>query len=175
MERIHESNNSVIELDTDSGLVYKTLKHREVSEDWLHYYNIVRNNNDTYVKVHSVIDNRTFTMDYVDAISDLEYIIKDPSNWPLIDKDFVIRSIESYTNAYLDGLRVSRLKDNNFYFMHTDLTLDNILVDQNKQIRIIDPESYTWVPNLQWTEKYYITHINMMFCLQRYFYEHVSV
>ena len=59
------------------------------------------------------------------------------------------------------------------YFVHTDLTLDNILVDNNKQIRIIDPDSYTWVPNLQWTEKYYITHINMMFCLQRYFYEYV--
>ena len=173
MKRIHESRNSVIELDTESRLLYKTLKHREVSDDWLHNYNLVRNDNSMYVKVHNVIDNKTFTMDYIDAIGDLEYIIKDPSNWQMIDKDFVIQSIQSYTNAYLDGLRVSKNRTDKHYFMHTDLTLDNILVDNNKQIRIIDPDSYTWVPNLQWTEKYYITHINMMFCLQRYFYEHV--
>ena len=116
MKRIHESRNSVIELDTETRLLYKTLKHREVSDDWLHNYNLVRNDNSMYVKVHNVIDNKTFTMDYIDAIGDLEYIIKDPSNWQMIDKDFVIQSIQSYTNAYLYGLRVSKNRTDKHYY-----------------------------------------------------------
>lgn len=172
MKTIFESKNCIVKYDGNKT-VYKTLKHKEVSDHWLNYYNQVRNNNSVYVKVYEVINNRTFSMEYIEELDNLEHIIKEPKYWPLLSKEFIIEALETYHMAFTDGLRVSKNTDNNMYFMHTDLKVANLIVDKNHRVRIIDPDSYTWVTNLQWTEKYYINQINIMFCLQRYFYENV--
>ena len=172
MNKLYESRNSIVEYD-GNGTIYKTLKQNLVSEDWLHYYNQVRNNNPRYVEVYEVIDNKTITMEYVDELDTLEHVLKEPEHWPRIDKQFIIEAVESFHQAFTDGLRVSKQHSNDMYFLHTDLKIANLIVDKNMRVRIIDPDSYTWVPNMQWTEKYYMNQINMMCCLQRYFYEYV--
>lgn len=171
MNKIFESKNCIIELG--NNVIYKTLKNKEVSDNWLNYYNQVRNNNPAYVEVYEVIDNRTFSMEYIEELDNLEYVIKEPKYWPRLSKEFIIEALEIYHMAFTDGLRVSKNIDSDMYFLHTDLKITNLIVDKNNRVRIIDPDSYTWVTNLQWTEKYYINQINMMFCLQRYFYENV--
>lgn len=172
MKTIFESRNCIVEYD-GNDTVYKTLKQTKISHDWLEHYNQVRDNNSRYVEVYEVIDNKTLAMEYIDELDTLEYVLKEPHHWPRINKHFIIEALETFHQAFTDGLRVSKHQGNEMYFMHTDLKVANLIVDKDMRVIIIDPDSYTWVPNLQWTEKYYINQINMMFCLQRYFYENV--
>ena len=172
MKTIFESRNCIVEYD-GNDTVYKTLKQTKISHDWLENYNQVRDNNPRYVEVYEVIDNETLAMEYIDELDTLEYVLKEPHYWPQINKHFIIEALETFHQAFTDGLRVSKHHGNEMYFMHTDLKVANLIVDKDMRVMIIDPDSYTWVPKLQWTEKYYINQINMMFCLQRYFYENV--
>ena len=172
MNKLYESRNSIVEYD-GNGTIHKTLKQNLVSEDWLHYYNQVRNNNPRYVEVYEVIDNKTITMEYVDELDTLEHVLKEPRYWPRIDKQFIIEAVETFHQAFTDGLRVSKHHASDMYFLHTDLKIANLIVGNDMRVRIIDPDSYTWVPKMQWTEKYYMNQTNMAFCLQRYFYENV--
>lgn len=172
MNKLYESRNSIVEYD-GNGTIYKTLKQNLVPEDWLHYYNQVRNNNPRYVDVYKVVDNNTLVMEYIDELDTLENILKEPRHWHRIDKHFIVEALETFHQAFTDGLRVSKHQGGEMYFLHTDLKISNLIVDKDMRVRIIDPDSYTWVPKMQWTEKYYMNQINMAFCLQRYFYENV--
>jgi serine/threonine protein kinase len=173
MKKIYESKNSVIELDVKKEIVYKTLKYKEVTHKWLNDYKKLSNNKKMYVEVYDIIDNNTFSMEYVKEMDTLEHVIKQPKYWNLLNKNFIIDAIEIYNLAFIDSIKLSKDTDNNLYFINDDLKLGNILVTKDMNIKVVDPESYSWVPNLQWTEKYYMNQINLMFCLQRYFYENV--
>lgn len=172
MKKIFESKNCIIEYDGNKT-IFKTLKHKTVSQAWLDDYNKLRNNNPTYVEVFEVLDDHTLSMEYVKELDNLEHVLKEPRYWPRINKQFVLDAVESFHMAFTDGLRVSRLVPDDQYFLHTDLKIANLIVDENMKVRIIDPDSYTWVPRMQWTEKYYMNQVNMAFCLQRYFNDDV--
>ena len=174
MKTIFESKNCIIKYDGNST-VYKTLKENTLPDDWLQHYNQVRNNNPRYVDVYEVVDNNTLVMEYVDELDTLEHILKEPHHWHRIDKQFIIEALETFHQAFTDGLQVSKHQGGEMYFLHTDLKITNLIVDKDMCVKIIDPDSYTWVPNMQWTEKYYMNQINMMCCMQRYFYENVSI
>ena len=173
MNKIFESPNCIVEYDGNST-VYKTLKTKKIPPEWLPDYNRLRNNDPRYVEVFEVLDDYTFTMEYINELDTLEHILRYPKNWHYINRQILIEAVETFHTAFTDGLRVSKQEPNrDSFFLHTDLKVSNLIVDKNMNIQVIDPDSYAWIKQWQWTEKYYMNQINMAFLLQRYFYQNV--
>ena len=173
MKTIFESPSSLLQLDEDKQIVYKTIKgdkDRTLSPGWLAGYTDISNMADNHVKVLDQVDDYTFVMEYIPNILDnLESVLKKPSYYPMLDKQFIIRATLAFCQANNVGLEYSAKFDDNMYFLHTDLKLANMLVTTDMKIIIIDPDSYRWIPNLDWMEKYSMNQVNLQFCLQRYF------
>lgn len=170
MKKIYESKNSIIEIDTTDNIVYKTLKHKDLSSKWFEDYKKLCEKNDFLVKVYNLVSSRTYTMEYLPIYDTLEHCIKDPSYYVNLDKLFIIDIIETFHEAFLVGIRLSKTTNDNLYFLHSDLKLANIIVTTDKQIKVIDPDSYFWHTEIDHVEKYYMNQINLMFCLQRVFH-----
>jgi serine/threonine protein kinase len=173
MKIIFESPSSLLELDEDKQIVYKTLKgdkDRTLSPGWFTSYRTIAKIATNHVRVLNQVDNYTFAMKYIPNILDnLENVLKNPYYYPWLNKQFIIRATLAFCQANNVGLEYSAKFDNNMYFLHTDLKLANMLVTTDMKIILIDPDSYRWVPNLDWMEKYSMNQVNLQFCLQRYF------
>ena len=58
---------------------------------------------------------------------------------------------------------------NNDFFVHTDLSLQNIVLTKDNKVKVIDPDSYVIVEKLKYTEKFYMSQINLMANLGIYY------
>lgn len=176
---LHECKKSKIILNNKTKKVHKILKDLYIDRPWFESYQKFQEGRSNIVKVFEYISDREYTMEYIPHLSDLEQIVKDPQYRNYLTKDFICDCIEIFNSAFVDGIRFSKNNTMNYfqektvadqkYFVHCDLKLSNFLVDENKKITLIDPDSFVWMNNLEGCEKFYMNQTNLMFCLQRYF------
>ena len=83
MKIIFESSRSLLELDEDKQIVYKTLKgdkDRTLSPGWFTSYRTIAKIATTHVRVLNQVDDYTFAMKYIPNILDnLENVLKNPN------------------------------------------------------------------------------------------------
>jgi thiamine kinase-like enzyme len=166
---IHESYKSIIKL-TENNTVVKTLKTSSVDEEWLAAYNALTENDDRFVKVIKIINNSTYEMEYLDEpCITVEDIIKNPINYHRLAKNDIINITALLPELFVKTLELSKQLPGNKYFIHGDMLLPNFLFTDSKKIKIIDPDGFCFVENLDYVEKYYMSSINVMYNIQKIF------
>ena len=164
---LYQNQNSRIELH--EGLVIKTRpapKFDPLHEDWLPTYNKLYEMNPYLVKVHEASSYR-IVMEHLDILDHIENLFKKDKNYPYLNKDLISDIIIALNSIWADSMKLSRDLDG--YFINNDLSLNNIVLTKNREVKIIDPESFVLVPKLIHTEKYLMAQFNLNHHLQRYF------
>ena len=169
---LHDGVKSTIILNDKTKVVHKILKkpNPKLNQFWFETYQKYQEGK-PIVKIFELINDSEYTMEYVPYVNDLEQIVKDSNYRKYLTKDFICDALAIFNSSFVDAIKFSKQYTHNDqrYFMHYDLKLSNFLVDKNKKITLIDPDSFIWMRNLESCEKFYMNQINLMFSLQRYF------
>ena len=167
---IHESYKSSIRL-TDNGTVIKTLKNSEINDEWLSAYNTLSQNDDRFIKVLKILSKTSYEMEYLtESFVSVEDLIKNPKNYGKLSKDDIINITALLPSLFVKTLELSKQLPQNKYFIHGDMLLPNFLFTESKKSKIIDPDGFCFVNNLDFVEKYYMSSINVMYNIQKVFY-----
>ena len=166
---IHENSKSIVTLK--NNVVIKYLKYTKIDKYWLYAYNQLSKKKSMYVKVLDIIDEQTYTMEYIpNIICTVEDLIKNSDNYHLLEKTEIINISSLLPSIFLETLNYSKSLPDDKYFIHTDPLLSNFVFTKSKKIVVIDPDSFTFVDNLDYIEKYYMSSINVMYNIQKIFY-----
>lgn len=166
---LHESAKSILELKNKK--VIKRLKKTTVTKRWFDTYQKLANNNPMYVKVLELIDDRTFVMEYIsEPFINVETLIKHTKNYNRLNKDDIINITTLLPSIFVKTLEFSKSLPGNEFFIHTDMLLPNFIFTESKRIIVLDPDSFTFINNLEYVEKYYMSSINIMHNIQKIFY-----
>jgi hypothetical protein len=154
------------------NVVIKTVRNIEtqpISDQWLLHYKQLSKTNPALVKVFELIDHETYTMERLDIIDTIENVLKLEQYYYLINKTVICDIITTVNDAWSQSIQASKNLKDNIFFVNCDLSLSIMVLTTDSKVKIIDPESYVFVNNLEYTEKYYMAQINLMSNLQRYY------
>ena len=133
----------------------------DVNKTWFEYYSQLSKNNKYLVKIFTMdAKTNSFTMENLGEVTSVEQCLKQSDKY--VTKKVLCDIILALTTTWAQGIEFSKLLDNDKFFVHTDLSLCNIVMTKDKQIKVIDPDSYTIVEKLKFTEKFYMSQINLM-------------
>ena len=159
-------------VDTQNNTVIKTVNKPflDITQAWFDYYTKLSNENKYLVKVLDInSDKNIIIMENLGEVLEVEQCLKDHVLRPRITKEIVCDVILALNTSWSQSIEFSKtLPDNNF-FVHTDLSLDNIVMTTDNKIKVIDPDSYVIVDKLQYTEKFYMSQISLMANLGIYY------
>jgi len=106
---------------------------------WLTVYDKLYAYDNRIVKIYDIND-KTITMEKINYKYTLEYYMQE------FDPSYSHIKLNSYISQYMDiwnnFFQFSFTYLNDFYFFHTDYKLANVLVDENDNLRLIDPDSF---------------------------------
>lgn len=160
-------------VNKEKGIVTKRLIDKSLDEKAFNTYKEMTAGNSNYVQVYDIIDDYSFTMEYIPNVLDhLGKIIKQRQYNYLITKKFIINALTVFHNSFLDGLKITQLYHNEQkgYFVNGDAKLANILVTKDRKFKIVDPDAYQWVPSkslIGVITPYYMAQINLAMHLQK--------
>ena len=147
----------------------RNIKWQEISEQWILHYKQLSDINPALVKVFELVDHETYTMERLDIVDSIENILKRKEYYHLINKNVICDIITAVNDSWSQAIEASKKLEDNKFFVNCDLQLANMVLTTDGKVRIIDPESYVFVNNLEYTEKYYMAQINLMSNLQTYY------
>jgi hypothetical protein len=154
------------------NVVFKTVRDitkQPIGKQWLLHYMQLSKNNSALVKVFGLVDHETYTMEHLDIVNTIENVLKRKEHYHLITKDLICDIITTVNDSWSQSIQASRKLKNNTFFVNCDLRLSNMVLTTSGEVKIIDPESFAFVENLEYTEKYYMAQINLMYLLQTYY------
>lgn len=152
--------------------VYKTLRNGKVyGPDWLKAYRKIYERNKNLVKVYDVLEEGTMIlMERLDIICTLDQLFsKDSKHKNLITKDLICEIISVISRSWAIDFEYSKTLTGHEYFIHNDLTLSNLVLTSDYQIKFIDPDSYVFTFELDGGYTFIQTHIALMHRIQRYY------
>lgn len=164
-------NNKKSLITYENGIVKKRNKTSIVTLDnkWFKAYRKLSKNNEFLVKVYDV-SNNVVSMEYVEIIDSIENVFKNYKLKKKLNKYIICDIIKAVNYTWMLSIDYSRHLPDNKYFINCDLSLSNIVLTKDLKVKIIDPESFTFVENLEYAESYYMTQINLMYKIQKHFY-----
>ena len=159
---------NVIEFKNDSVVKTVNKPYINITQTWFDMYTELSENNDYLVKVLDVNSNtNTIVMESLDIFDDVEECLKNhPSR---ITKSILCDIILALSTSWTQSIEFSKALPNNDFFVHTDLSLQNIVLTKDNKVKVIDPDSYVIVEKLKYTEKFYMSQINLMANLGIYY------
>ena len=173
-----ETSKSIIKINTNN--VVKILKDKSVRrpKQWLMHYQELCKSNKFLVKVFDVDDaGDTVSMEKIDFLTTIEVLLKDHHYFHLVNKNILCDILYAINYSWAQSMEYSKYIREDQYFINTDVSLHNMVITKDKGIKILDPESYDLIdtiPNESWafdfTEKYYMTQINLMGKIQKFNY-----
>lgn len=134
-KNIMHASTSIVE--ENNGVVTKTFDHDWFSprENWLKSYNNLRKWDTRYVEVYEVGSN-FIKMKYEPNTVHLREVIDGKTNH---SDDVKLKLLSEYIKVFY--LAHSYVAHSNEVFIHNDLNTYNILVNENNELIIIDPDS----------------------------------
>ncbi len=147
-------------------------------KEWLMHYHELCRANRFLVEVFGIDDvGSTIRMEKLDFIATVEDLLKDPDYFHLVNKNILCDILYAINYSWAQSMEYSKCIREDQYFINTDVSLHNMVITKDKSIKILDPESYELIdtiPNESWafdfTEKYYMTQINLMGKIQKFNY-----
>lgn len=175
---IVENKKSKIQINDQN--VVKTLKVKSVTEPkkWIkHYHNLCKNNR-FLVEVYDIdSEGKTITMEKLKILTTVEIFLKDEDFFHLVNKNILCDILYAVNFSWAQCMEYSKTLQEDLYILNTDVSLHNMVITEDKSVKILDPESYDilyTVPNYCWafdfSEKYYMTQINLMSKIQKFNY-----
>jgi len=161
--------NSKSKIEVYDNYVVKSLKNQKLDNRWFDAYRQLSQENDFLVKIDKQNSRSEFTMERLDIITDLDKILKDEDFYYLLDKEMICKIIEVFNNAFLIGVNYSKNLDNGFFY-HTDLHLYNFVLTKNREVKVLDPDSFQFQENFDHAYRYFQSQIFLMSALQKYYY-----
>ena len=140
-----------------------------INKQWLEHYDILSSSNPALVKVFEIVNQNTYIMERLDVAYTIESLFKKPSCYHLITKDLICDVIVTLNDTWSQSINASKELPGNTFFVSADTSLSNMVLTTAGEVKIIDPESFQFVKNLQFTETYYMSQINLMSKLQCYY------
>lgn len=170
-KRINSVNkpNTIIKIN---DVLYKKINKPFVNltEDWFECYNSLYKNNDYLVKVIAIDESKNIIiMEDLGEVTSVEYFFKDGLLKQKIDKSLLCDIILALNKTWTLSIEYSKTLPDNKFFVHTDLHLDNIVITSDYKVKIIDPDAFAFVENLENTEKFYMSQIALMANLGIYY------
>ena len=159
---------NVIEFKNDSVIKTVNKPYINITQTWVDMYTELSENNNYLVKVLDVNPNtNTIVMESLDIFDDVEECLKNHS--ARITKPILCDIILALSTSWTQSIEFSKTLPNNDFFVHTDLSLQNIVLTKDNKVKVIDPDSYVIVEKLKYTEKFYMSQINLMANLGIYY------
>jgi len=141
-----------------------------ISIEWFEFYKALAAKNKYLVKVLDIdIKRNILYMENLGNCIHTEACLKDPYLKNRATKEIVCDIIIALNTAWSDSIEFSKSLQGNEFFVHTDLSLDNIVLTPNNKIKVIDPDSFQLIDKLLYTEKFYMSQINLMANLGIYY------
>jgi len=123
------------------NLVIKTLRRESWSKENFDLYKQYSSRNNYAVKLIEWIDEKTFSMEYIDIDQSVSTLIEDQYN---LSEEFKRDFLILYTRIYTECLLFSKQNlPAGSYFMHKDMNLANFVLDKQGNIKLLDPNSFT--------------------------------
>lgn len=173
-----ETFKSSIQLNPTT--VVKRLKTKVIANphSWFKYYQSLCELNPHLVKVYSINELGTeIVMENLGKVITVEDLLKDENYFHLVNKNILCDILYAVNYSWAQSFAYSKQIVEDGYFMNTDVTLHNIVLTESKEIKQLDPDSYTWIPTIpgqcwafDFSEKYYMTQINLMSKIQKFNY-----
>jgi RIO-like serine/threonine protein kinase len=157
---------NVIEFKNDCVVKTVNKPFINITQTWFDMYTELSDNNNYLVKVLDVNSN-TIVMESLDIFDDVEECLKNHSS--RITKSILCDIILALSTSWAQSIEFSKALPNNDFFVHTDLSLQNIVLTKDNKVKVIDPDSYVIVEKLKYTEKFYMSQINLMANLGIYY------
>lgn len=164
---IIENSKSKIEIHND--YVLKCLKNQNLDNRWFDVYSQLSKENDFLVKVYEQKSRSKVVMEKIEIITDLDRLLKDETYYYLLDQNLVCDIIKIFNKAFTVGTDFSKSLDKEFFY-HTDLHFYNFVLTTDKQIKLLDPDSFRFQKNFDHAYRYFQSQIFLMNSLQRYYY-----
>ena len=141
MKKLHDGEASTI-IKSKRGVAKKLLKGWWTSE---HYalYNQFAAQHDYCVKVLDYKSRYEFEMEHLDIHTTVGNLLEKPEYADLVTPELLADVLRIYSRIYVDCLEFSKqFLYNRGYFMHKDLHVGNIVLTKQKEIKLIDPDSF---------------------------------
>ena len=177
MKQFHSSASSNISINKTKTVLTKTCKRKmygSLKED-LDTYNKLFGDDKNFVKILSVENANTFTMEYVpDSIGTLYSVLsRHDTAKKICTKAFLLEAIDIVNRSFLLPLQESKQFSESFssfkWFMNRDCKLANFIVTKDYKIMAIDPDSYNWNFCAGGHLTYAKAQMDLMFYMERYF------
>lgn len=168
MKTIENRKNRITFYD---DYVVKEIKdsYESVGGNWLQHYQAIATKNPAMINVYRVISSHKFEMEHIDIQDNVENMFKNLKKYPCFDKNMLIDIVTIINKCWIDSLEYSRSLPGDDYFMNCDVSLSNMVITTDNKIRVLDPEGFAYITRLDYTEKYYMTQINLMYNIQKYY------
>ena len=170
MKVIHDVGVSKITLLND-GTIMKEAKDRDIPSYFFEYYKKLREYCPALVEIYDIQGN-TIYMENIKIVNHLKDYLRfdiEFAKQGLRDKDLLLKSYNAMTGIMRSCLEFSRdhLTEDEF-FLFRDIHTGNFVVDENRNIRILDPDSLRLVhlesmtKQTEYYRRYSITLRNFM-------------
>ena len=119
------------------NLIYKTIDDNHLCEEWFHYYHSYHNMYGNTVKIYG-FEKDDLVMDYIEG-STLFKVITNPQ----VTAKASLKYYSKYMYLLSTMIEYSSHMPNNKSFLHEDMTWHNIIVNEDDELILIDPNSFT--------------------------------
>ena len=138
--------------------------------EWFEAYTAISAKNKHLVKVYSAAeDGLSLEMEHLDILCTLDKLFHDDGNYYVVTKDLIRKIMICVSQTMITDVEYAQELKNDQYFVHNDLTMDNIVVTKDLEIKIIDPDSYVFCWDMSEQSKYYETITGLGFRIQRHY------
>ena len=184
---IIETEKSIIEFAGNTAI--KTMKGDfpiGLTTEWLDCYRAVRASCPYLVEVYEVDQyNRRIVMENLGATQKIGTILKNEESQDIFTKKLICDLIIAVTDTWTRSIEFSQTLSDTVsnitefgaikipfesrYFVYCDFSLFNVVLTTDQKIRVIDPDSFSFVNKLMvpHTEKYFLTQMELMYHLTK--------
>jgi hypothetical protein len=171
---IHNSTESKIIYDPSSNIAYKTVKTKEINEQWIAMYKEFQKTAPV-VKIIDMIDSNTYTMEYIpNIIATVDSLTR---HWAkehnfIRTKNNFINLHNCITESWQCAMRISKGLEQEMFWASEDLKLANIVVIKDKHdkitFKLIDADSWQIRYGYQSVDTFYQSQLKIALVMQRF-------
>lgn len=166
-----ETHISTIEIYEDYVIKTCHTNKYAFSNNWFKHYSFLQENNPAMIEVYEVLSDQTCVMERLHVEENFEKIFVNPEDYPWFNKSLMLDVAVVTYKMWSQCLEYSKKLPGDDCFIHTDPNLFNMVWTKNKQIKLLDPDSWAYTTKMKYSEKFYMMQTQLMYNMLRFFYK----
>ena len=185
LRQIHNGPDTKVFYDKVNNIIVK--ENQNLKVDNIKRYMDFQQTTDSVVKVHEIIDDKTFSMEYINDIQSMVHPflsfhtlekLADQVNTDITLDDHLLRKMKkndlleliiTLNIVWTKALEFSKTLDGGMMWTNGDFKLSNIAVinkDNRLTYKVLDPDSWELLPGYSSVESYYQCQFQLAFMTQ---------